>query len=368
MHESLFHVVARDQEIDLGRLLGRQPIQIDLEPVRDKISDQSLLVTGAAGSIGSELCRQLLRSQPQRLVCVDQNENGMHELQRQLVALAPSMEISFRLADITDTGMMRQILRAAEVDLIFHTAAYKHVPLVEANPSAAIKNNVLGLASLLGAAEDCGTRKFVLISTDKAVRPSSFMGCTKRLGELLLCSRPTSSLECITVRFGNVLASQGSVVPILLQQIREQGFVTLTHPAMQRFFMTAAEAVSLVLAALLVAQPRDIMVLDMGPPILIRDLAERLIHLVSDKATSVPIVFTGMRPGEKLREELFYADEYPEASEVSGVLRVRGKSVDYLTLCQGLRALEAAADAHDTSTLRKVVGELVPEFNLGQSG
>ena len=238
-----------------------------------------MLVTGAAGSIGSELTYQLLQYRPSVLVCLDQDESGLFELQQRLSRLDSHARVEFCIADISDTNRVEAILSRFAIATVFHAAAYKHVPLTESNVSEALRNNVFGLISMLDAADACHCSSFVLISSDKAVNPSSFMGSTKRLGELILAARPTSNMRCVTVRFGNVLGSQGSVVPLFQQQIRTTRRITVTHPEITRYFMTIPEAVALVLQAFAAGEHRDLLVLDMGKPVQIVDLANTLIKL-----------------------------------------------------------------------------------------
>src|SRR5207253_2193444 len=236
------------RDVDVEDLLGRDPVRLDLEAVRRHLAGQVVMVTGAAGSIGSELCRQILDYAPAKLICLDQAETALFYLQLKLDRLKYRDRIEYCVSDITDGTSMRTLLRTRGVQIIFNAAAYKHVPLMESNSAEAMRNNVFGLLTLLQAAEDAGCERFLLISSDKAVNPTSVMGCTKRLGELILASRP-SRMRCVSVRFGNVLGSQGSVVPVFQQQIRKDGQVTVTHREITRFFMTIPEAVSLVLQA-----------------------------------------------------------------------------------------------------------------------
>lgn len=240
------------KDTDVDDLIGRDKVELDLAPVIEFLADKVVLVTGAAGSIRSELCRQILRCGPTKLICVDRDETALFHLGESLEALTDAgSEKSFHLwmADISDANTMRKILNENHVEVIFHAAAYKHVPLVENNVAAAIHNNVIALWKLLDIADEAGCDRFVLISSDKAVNPSSFMGATKRIGELIVASRPSNGLKAMSVRFGNVLGSQGSVVPTFKSQIARGTAITITHPDMTRFFMAISEAVSLVLQA-----------------------------------------------------------------------------------------------------------------------
>src|SRR5262249_35926706 len=295
--------------VNLDDLLGREPVSGDLFSVRHVLTERTILVTGAAGSIGSELCRQILEYEPLRLVCVDQNETGLFYLQMELERLSQASRVTYCVADYTDSERMLRIFGVNRVDIVFHAAAYKHVPLMEHNAREALQNNVFGLLRLLDVANTAQCQSFILISSDKAVNPSSIMGCTKRICELIMASFPSAQMRCVSVRFGNVLGSQGSVVPVFQKQLVEKQRITVTHPEITRFFMTIQEAVSLVLQAGAIGVDGDILVLDMGEPVRIVDLARTLIRLSGKTEKEVEIAFTGLRPGEKLYEELFYADE-----------------------------------------------------------
>ena len=270
--------ISQLREVSVEDLLGRDPVQLDLSQVRKQIAGKVVMVTGAAGSIGSELCRQVLAYSPAKLIVLDQAETPMFYLQLQLTKLPSGDRVVYVVADVANTSRMRAILADGAVEIIFHAAAYKHVPLVELNIRGALTNNVLAVPPLLDVAEECGCEAFVLISSDKAVQPTSFMGATKRLGELILAARPKKHMRCVSVRFGNVLGSQGSVIPVFKEQIEKEGRITITHPEITRFFMTIPEAVSLVLQAFTVGEHGDILVLDMGNPVRILDLAHSLIR------------------------------------------------------------------------------------------
>ncbi len=286
------------REVNLNDLLGRDPVQLNLESVRHRIAGRVLMVTGAAGSIGSELCRQILGYAPAKLVCVDQAETPLFYLERANSEFAGAK--AYCVADITDRSRMNDIIREHDVKVIFHAAAYKHVPLMEENIQEAVKNNVFGLLALMEVAEESGCRDFLLISSDKAVNPTSFMGCTKRVGELIVAVRPSAQMRCVSVRFGNVLGSQGSVIPLFQQQIRTSRRITVTHREITRYFMTIPEAVSLVLQAFSVGGKGDILVLDMGKPIRILDMAKTLIRLSGIPQENVKIVFTGLEAGREI--------------------------------------------------------------------
>ncbi len=359
------------REVNLEELLGRDPVRLDLEAVRHDLADRVVLVTGAAGSIGQELCHQILECGPAKLICLDQAETPMFFLQLKLTQGKYGDRVVYSVADITDSNRIKGILRAHSVQVVFNAAAYKHVPLMESNSTEAVRNNVFGLIKLLDAAEEAGCDRFLLISSDKAVNPSSVMGATKRVGELILASRP-SKMRCASVRFGNVLGSQGSVVPVFQQQIRKDGRVTVTHPDITRYFMTIPEAVSLVLQAFTIGAHGDVLVLDMGEPIRIADLARTLIRLTGASESDVPIVFTGLRPGEKLFEELFYSTETLLATPHEKVRRTHGNLAPWPNLAQHLQELQQLMLSGSDQSIRAKIQDIVPEYSYesmdGRSG
>jgi FlaA1/EpsC-like NDP-sugar epimerase len=354
--------VAQLREVSLEDLLGRDPVQIDLEAVSRHLGDKSVMVTGAAGSIGSELCRQILLHGPRKLVCVDQNETGMFYLQQELRRRTLDAQLVCCVADVGDAEGMRACFSHHRIDHTFHAAAYKHVPVMEENVAEAIRNNVFALESLLNVAEGQGCQSFVLISSDKAVNPTSVMGSSKRIGELMLAGRPKKNMRCVSVRFGNVLGSSGSVVPILQRQLDEGGPLTITHPEICRFFMTAQEAVSLVLEAFTIGCDGDILVLEMGKPIKIVDLARTLIRLSGKPADAVDIEFTGLRAGEKLEEELHYHHETILPTSLDKVKRINGATPDWRELCGHLRELRATLHLDGARPIRAKIQEMVPEY------
>jgi len=350
------------REVNLEELLGRDPVRLDLEAVRRDLAEKVVLVTGAAGSIGQELCHQILECGPAKLICLDQAETPMFYLQLKLTQGRYGDRVVYTVADITDSNRVKSLLRAHGVQVIFNAAAYKHVPLMESNLTEALRNNVFGLIKLLDAAEEAGCERFLLISSDKAVNPSSVMGATKRVGELILASRP-SKMRCASVRFGNVLGSQGSVVPVFQQQIRKEGRVMVTHPDITRYFMTIPEAVSLVLQAFTIGAHGDVLVLDMGEPIRIADLARTLIRLTGASENDVPIVFTGLRPGEKLFEELFYSTEALLATPHEKVQRTHGNLFPWPNLSQHLQELQQLTQAGSEQSIRAKIQDIVPEYD-----
>ena len=299
-------------------LLGRAQIDTELATVRALLEGRRILITGGGGSIGSEIARQVAACRPAGLILLDHDETHLHDA----AAILPEHTVQV-LADIRDDAQMRRILAEHRPEVIFHAAAHKHVPLLEDHPSEAFRTNVLGTANLVRAASDAGVLRFVFISTDKAVHPSSVMGASKRLAEFVVLGAPSGSMQCCAVRFGNVLGSRGSVIPTFMRQIRAGGPVTVTDPRMTRFFMSTPEAVQLVLQAGAMAEDREIFMLEMGEPVRIMELAQRMIRLAGRRAGSdIEIRLTGMRPGEKLTEELHTADEATSPTSHPGIVRL----------------------------------------------
>lgn len=356
------------REIALEDLLGRDPVHLDLEPVRRLLEQQVVMVTGAAGSIGSELCSQILNFGPKMMICVDHDETGLFNLEQDMTRRPGKTVVRYCVEDIADRDRMRALMTDYRVDFVFHAAAYKHVPLMERNARKALLNNVFALRQLVELAEEAGVHSFVMISSDKAVNPTNVMGCTKRIGELLLAARQNRRMRCVSVRFGNVLGSQGSVVPIFQQQIREGRPITITHPEMTRFFMTISESVSLVLQAFVVGEHGDILVLDMGAPVSIVRMAKTLINLCGHSDREVPIVYSGLRPGEKLYEELFYASEKPVRTSCQKVMRTQGQIVHWSELETRLRKLESLLNTGSDEQLKRGMSAIVPEYGVAEPG
>lgn len=300
----------RHRDVDINDLLRREPVRLDDEAVAQFVRQKTILVTGAGGSIGSEICRQLLPYRPATVVLVERSENNLFQIDRELQQLRGATRIVPCMADVTDLERMRTLFELHRPDVVFHAAAHKHVPMMEANPGEALKNNTFGTKGVADLAHEFGLEGFVLISTDKAVNPTSVMGVSKQLAErYVYAMSQASATRFISVRFGNVLGSVGSVVPIFQQQIQAGGPVTVTHPEMKRYFMTIPEASQLVMQAGAMGRGGEIFVLDMGEPVKIVDLARDLIRLSGLSPDDVDIVFTGMRPGEKLYEELYLDEE-----------------------------------------------------------
>jgi len=354
--------VSQLREVSLEDLLGREPVEIDLEAVRREIQGRTVLVTGAAGSIGSELCQQILDYGPSHLLCLDQNETGLFFLRLGIMEHSGCAQLFFRVADVCDTDRMRGIFAEFRPEIIFHAAAYKHVPMMESNVGEAVKNNVMALLGLLDLAEEARCKNFVLISSDKAVNPTNVMGATKRICELILSSRRANCMRCVSVRFGNVLGSSGSVIPVLRQQLQNHRPLTITHPEISRFFMLIPEAVALVLQAFTIGDHGDILVLDMGQSVRILDLARNLIRLSGKFEADVEIQFTGLREGEKLREELFYGNEEILPTACDKIKRTRGTLKDWFRLHRQLDELAKLIGMESAMAIRAKIREIVPEY------
>ena len=351
------------REVNIEDLLRRPRVQLDVAAIGRFLTGKRVLVTGAAGSIGSEICRQVLRFGPTELTCVDHNENGLFFLERDLRQIESSATIRYRLADINDRVRIDALFSEHRPQVVFHAAAHKHVPVVEHNPLEGLRNNVFGSETVARAAGQFGAEAFVLISTDKAVRPRSVMGASKRIAEMVVQSMPFEETRYTAVRFGNVLGSAGSVVPILKEQIRKGGPVTVTHPEMRRFFMTIPEAVELVLQAGAVAARDQVLLLDMGEPVRILDLARDLIRLSGlEPERDIPIVFTGIRPGEKLVEELVLDEEGVERTVHPKILVARHARRPNEAFLEHLEALRRAVHVHDEEAALQLVPRLVPEY------
>ena len=298
------------RDVDINDLLRREPVQLSSDEIGTLLADRTVLVTGAGGSIGSEICRQVLRFHPRRLVLVERAENSLFSIEQEIHRSKTEAELIPCIADITDRARIDQLFAQYQPSVVFHAAAHKHVPMMETNPGEAIKNNVLGTKQLVELADQHGVQEFVMISTDKAVNPTSVMGVSKQVAERYVHAfSEVATTKFVVVRFGNVLASAGSVVPIFQEQIRLGGPITVTHPEIERYFMTIPEASQLVLQAAAMGKGGEIFVLDMGESVRIVDLAQDLIRLSGLDPDDIEIVFTGLRPGEKLYEELYFNDE-----------------------------------------------------------
>ncbi|MFV8755121.1 polysaccharide biosynthesis protein [Nannocystaceae bacterium ST9] len=362
--------LAQLRPVALEDLLRREPVHLDEQGIAASLRGRVVLVTGAGGSIGSELCRQLCRFGPRRLLLLERSENALFEIHGELGRRFPSRVITPLLVDVSERQQLHRVFERERPDLVFHAAAHKHVPMLEWNPSAAVINNVVGTAALAELAAEFEAEAFVLVSTDKAVRPRSIMGASKRCGELLVHALAQAGLPTrfMTVRFGNVLGSNGSVVPTFERQIAALGPVTVTHPDMERYFMTVPEATQLVLQAAAIGEGGEVFILDMGEPVKIVDLAEDMIRLSGlVPGEDVTIEFTGLRPGEKLREELSCAGELLASAHPA--IRVERRAwtlheLDRGRLRRELDALIDAARAHDEPAIRQAFQRLIPEAEL----
>ncbi len=299
------------RNVQIEDLLGRDPIELDNKNIKNLIKDKTILVTGGGGSIGSELCRQIIKYKPQKLVILDIYENTLYDIERELEADYPTANIKAIIGSVRDKERLEEVFNKYKPNVVFHAAAHKHVPLMETSPLEAIHNNVFGTYNVVNCADKFGVEKFVLISTDKAVNPTNIMGASKRVCEMIVQTKnKTSKTDFVAVRFGNVLGSNGSVIPLMKKQIEKGGPVTVTHKEITRYFMTIPEAVQLILQAVTYAKGGEIFVLDMGEPVKIYDLAVSLIRLMGyEPNVDIPIIITGLRPGEKLYEELLMAEE-----------------------------------------------------------
>ncbi len=355
--------------IDVEDLLGRPQQVLDRDAMRRLIGGRRVLITGAGGTIGSELARQIAAFTPARLALLENSEHALYRIDLELGERAPDLDRSPILGDVRDPRRLSVVFERERPDLVFHAAAFKHVPMVEANPNEGVLTNVLGTANVAEACRDAGVAAMVMISTDKAVNPSSVMGATKRVAEMVCqgLSLGGGGTRYVTVRFGNVLGSTGSVVPLFQRQLAAGGPITVTDPDVSRYFMTTREAVELVLQASAMAPDGDeagkIHVLDMGQPVRIRDLAQQMVRLAGLKAgKDIDIVFTGLRPGEKLTEELFHAGEAPAPTGAPGILLAAPRVIDYDLLRPQIDELAAAAAARRTDETLALIGHLVPEY------
>jgi len=365
MHEILDGRInlTRIREVTIDDLLGREAVQLNVEELRAFLSGKCVLISGAGGSIGSELCRQVANLDPERLVLVEQAENALFHIHQELKRTVPEVAIVPCICDICDAERVRTVFSEHRPEVVFHAAAHKHVPMMEWNPGEALKNNVFGTRKLADAADEHGVSAFVLISTDKAVNPTSIMGATKRVAELYIQSMShASKTKFVAVRFGNVLGSAGSVIPTFKEQIRRGGPVTVTHPEMQRYFMTIPEASQLVMQAAAMGEGGEIFVLDMGKPVKIVQLAQDLIRLSGFSEDEIRIAFTGVRPGEKLFEEL--------SADAENLAKTRHPKI-YIGTIEGctrervleqLARMEAVLSSSCRAVVQRALSGLVPEM------
>ena len=355
------------REINIEDLLGRESVQIDLGSLKDYIIGRNVLITGAGGSIGSELCRQIAPLEPRRLLLAGKGENSIYEIRQEIGTMFPDLNLCQLICDVADSSRMRYIFEAVKPEVVFHAAAHKHVPLMEENPTEAFRVNSLGTYNIAGLASEFGVETVVIISTDKAVKPSSVMGVSKRIAEEFVRSISSrSKTKFGIVRFGNVLGSRGSVIPLFKKQIQSGGPVTVTDPRMTRYFMTIPEAVSLVLQAGAYSGGGDVFVLDMGEPVKISSLANEMITLAGYvPQQEIEIKYTGVRPGEKLFEELVLSNEEFIQTKHPKIFRLKTKeAMDEKTLLTIASRLRTAVDNNDFEELNKITAEIVDDATV----
>lgn len=358
--------MSRVRDVDIEDLLGREPVKLDMGNIAGYLKGKVVLVTGGGGSIGSELCRQIAKFEPQLLLILDIYENNAYDLQNELTFNYPNLNLNVLIGSVRDHERMEDIFNKYKPQVVFHAAAHKHVPLMEENPGEAVKNNVFGTLNVAQCADKYGTKKFVMISTDKAVNPTNVMGATKRICEMIIQSFDKhSKTEFVAVRFGNVLGSNGSVIPLFKKQIENGGPVTVTHPDINRFFMTIPEAAQLVIQAGAMAKGGEIFVLDMGQPVKIVDLARDLIRLSGlEPDKDIKIVFTGLRPGEKLYEEVLMAEEGLTRTAHEKICVGTLSDIDYNELLKELKDFEKILDVDDPTLIKKTLSKIVPTYKM----
>ncbi|WP_427337959.1 polysaccharide biosynthesis protein [Caloranaerobacter sp. DY30410] len=352
------------RDVQIEDLLGREQVKLNIEEISGYLKNKKVLVTGGGGSIGSELCRQIARFKPNELIILDIYENNAYDLQNELKRKYKDLNLKVVIASVREKERIEEIMERFKPDVIFHAAAHKHVPLMEDNPKEAVKNNVFGTLNVAQAADKYGVEKFVLISTDKAVNPTNVMGATKRICEMIVQSiDKVSKTEFVAVRFGNVLGSNGSVIPLFKKQIAEGGPVTVTHPEVIRYFMTIPEAAQLVIQAGAMAQGGEIFVLDMGEPVKIVDLARDLIKLSGfEPDVDIPIEFIGLRPGEKLYEELLLDEEGITSTRHEKIFIGKPTFNDYKLLIKKLDNLKNVMNSCSDDELKNYISEIVPTY------
>ena len=365
--------VSELKEVDISDLLGRSEVAADKELINKNIKDQVVLVTGAGGSIGSEISRQVSQNNPRKLILVDANEYALYSIKNELSIISPSTKVYSILASVTNKNRMTEVYKAFKVDTIYHAAAYKHVPIVEENPFEAVFNNIIGTQACVQAAIDAEVETFVLISTDKAVRPTNIMGATKRFAEMILQSLSDqddikNKTRITMVRFGNVIGSSGSAIPLFQQQIKDGGPVTVTHSEVIRYFMSISEAAELVIQAGAMGKGGDVFVLDMGEPVKIYELAKRLIRLSGMELKNednpdgdIEIIFTGLRPGEKLYEELLIGDNV-STTEHKRILRAEEDFLTEKEIDKYLGLLKEIIKKGDVESLKEILKEVVSGY------
>lgn len=345
-------------------VLGRETVELDLSSIRQKVQDKVILITGAGGSIGSELVRQLARLQVGHLVLFERSENDLYKIALELSTFFPKSSFSPCIGDILDVDRLHQVITLHRPQSIFHAAAYKHVPMMESNCLQAITNNIFGTYNVALVAAQCNVPDFVMISSDKAVNPTNIMGVTKRIAELLVLSLQSYPTRFVAVRFGNVLGSNGSVLPLFQEQIAKGGPVTVTHPEARRYFMTIPEAVQLVLQASTMGRGGEIFTLDMGEPVKITDMAANLIRLSGfEPNREIQIIYTGLRPGEKLVEELCLEVEGIESTSHRKIFVIRGTHAPFETMSAWVDELSVLVDAKNMYAVISKLKEIVPVYS-----
>lgn len=356
--------ITKFRDVQIEDLLGREPIKMNLDDMNGIIKDKIIMVTGGGGSIGSELCRQIVKYEPKQLVLIDIYENNAYDIQQEIKRHFPEIDLKVLIASVRDEHKMEKIFEQYKPEIVFHAAAHKHVPLMEDSPCEAIKNNVFGTQNVVNLSDKYNVKKFVLISTDKAVNPTNIMGATKRCCEMIVQTKnKTSKTEFVAVRFGNVLGSNGSVVPLFKKQIEEGGPVTVTHEEVTRFFMTIPEAVSLVLQASAMAKGGEIFVLDMGEPVKIIDLARNLIKLSGfEPNVDIKIEVTGLRPGEKLYEEVLMDEEGLQKTSNNQIRIGRPIEIDKAEFKKELNILKRVADNDQDEKVDLIMKSIVPTY------
>lgn len=353
------------RDVDVNDLLGRDKVELDKDKVMAYIKNKTVLVTGGGGSIGSELCRQILKFSPQKLILFDISENNLYDIQIELLYNYPEIDKEFIVGSIQDKIRLNSVFKEFSPDIVFHAAAHKHVPLMEFSPGEAVKNNVFGTLNLAEISKKYNIEKFILISTDKAVNPTNVMGATKRICEMIVQAyNNNSDTEFVAVRFGNVLGSRGSVIPLFKKQIKMGGPVTVTHPDVIRYFMTIDEAVELVLESAALAKGGEIFVLDMGEPVKIDKLAQDLIRLSGfEPFKQIAVTYTGLRPGEKLFEELLLDDKNIRKTSNDKIYVEKPCAIDYKKLINSINTLKTRVNSSDEE-IKAMIKEIVPTYKI----